>query len=101
MLTELLRHGLTFGVADAPLRPRRHVDLRVPRWCAGSRPVQPRYISIGAQANGRGPGMPDGHPGRTGWQVTDLCRGAGERAAVGEHRAGEVPVLGWLDFARR
>jgi len=26
--------------------------------------------------------MPDGHPGRTGWQVTDLCRGAGERAAV-------------------
>src|SRR5436305_14283977 len=30
MLTELLRHGLAFSVADAPIRPRRHVDLRVP-----------------------------------------------------------------------
>src|SRR5215468_12308638 len=88
MLTELPRHGLTFGLADAPVRPRRHVDLRVPCWCAGSRPMQPRYISIAAQANARaGRGGGAAHRGR-GPARTVRAASASAWPGVGDGRYG-------------
>ena len=56
--------------------------------------MQPRYISIGAQANGRGSGTPDGHPGRTGWQVRDLYRGRQQRSGGAERAQLAVVSVG-------